>query len=195
MLEPVSLSRRSLLKTGVVGTVALVGATTLAQLQGCQSMSIENAASTPDQTGWKLLRPKDRVILGTVAPVALAGAFPADRQTALTAFLPQIDSFLYSTSRANHAALSQLFDLLDMRVTRLMLTGMWRRWEDMTDPQLEEFLTSWRDSSMNQLRLGYAQLTQVLSLVWYAQLSNVDNAIYPGPPPHVPTPLSVEHAA
>lgn len=200
-LEPVTLSRRSLLKTGMLGTMMLVGASTLAQLQGCATVATTSASTSTNNNPWKLLRPKDRAILGAVAPIALGNAFPQDRQAALEAFLPQVDTFLFSTSTANHAALHQLFDLLDLGVTRVLLTGVWGSWENLNDEQVDDFLNGWRDSSMNQLRLGYAQLTQVLSLVWYAQPANIPTSIYPGPPAHIPMPLSQkqssaqEHAA
>lgn len=193
MLEPAALSRRSFMKTGVLGSAMLVGASIVAQLQGCASLPATEADGSP--TSWKLLRPKDRAILGAVAPVALAGAFPQDRSTALNTFLPQVDTFLFSTSKANHEALHQMFDLLDMRITRVLLTGAWSSWDSITDDQVESFMASWRDSSMNQLRLGYAQLTQVLNLVWYAQPTNISNVIYPGPPQHVPTPLTAHVSA
>lgn len=188
MLEPAALSRRSFMKTGVLGSVMLVGASTIAQLQGCATLPATEADGSP--TTWKLLRPKDRAILGAIAPVALAGAFPQDRAATLDTFLPQVDTFLFSTSQANHEALHQMFDLLDMRITRVLLTGAWSSWDTISDEQVEDFLNSWRDSAMNQLRLGYAQLTQVLNLVWYAQPANITNSVYPGPPQHIPTPLT-----
>lgn len=188
LLEPAALSRRSFIKTGVVGSMMLVGASTVAQLQGCATLPATEADGSP--TSWKLLRPKDRAILGAIAPVALAGAFPQDRAATLDIFLPQVDTFLFSTSKANHEALHQMFDLLDMRITRVLLTGAWSSWDNIRDEQVEDFMNSWRGSSMNQLRLGYAQLTQVLNLVWYAQPANITHAIYPGPPQHVPTPLT-----
>lgn len=191
-LEPVTLSRRSILKTGMLGTMMLVGASTLAQLQGCASVPATSASTSTNNKSWKLLRPKDRAILGAVAPIALGNAFPQDRQAALDTFLPQVDNFLFSTSTANHAALHQLFDLLDLGVTRVLLTGVWGSWENLSDEQVDDFLNGWRNSSMNQLRLGYAQLTQVLSLVWYAQPTNIPTSIYPGPPAHIPMPLAHE---
>lgn len=193
ILEHVTLSRRSILKTGMLGTALLVGASTLAQLQGCQSLPTTGSDGTPSP--WKLLRPKDRVILNAISPVALAHAFPQDRAAALETFMPQVDRFLFSTSTANHAALHQLFDLLDLGITRVLLAGVWRSWENLEDEQINDFLIGWRDSSINQLRLGYAQLTQVLNLVWYAQPANISPEIYPGPPAHIPSPVSLEHAA
>lgn len=193
MLEPAALSRRSFVKTGVLGSVMLVGASTVAQLQGCASLPATDSDGNP--TSWKLLRPKDRAILGAIAPVALAGAFPQDRAATLDTFLPQVDTFLFSTSKGNHDALYQLFDLLDLRVTRVLLTGVWSSWGNIQDDQVEDFMQSWRDSSMNQLRLGYAQLTQVLNLVWYAQPANISPTIYPGPPKHEPTPLTAHVSA
>lgn len=191
-LERVTLSRRSILKTGLIGTTLLAGASTLAQLQGCQSTL---STTSTEASAWRVLRPKDRVIMGAIAPVALAKAFPEDRTAALDKFLPQIDTFLFSTSITNHAALHQLFDFLDMGITRVMLAGLWQPWEKLSDAQVEGFLESWRGSAINQLRLGYAQLTQVLSLVWYAQPENVPASLYPGAPQHIPTPLTQERTA
>lgn len=185
-LEKITLSRRSVLRTGLVGTLMLGGVSALSTLQGCQQTPL----LPPPNDNFRVLRPRDRVILGAIAPVVLAGAFPQDRPPAVQTFLPQIDSFLFSTNTVAHDALHQLFDALDTRPVRWALTGIWSRWEDVTDDQVEALLTRWKSSSIKQLRIGYGQLSQIINLVWYAQPANTRD-IYPGSPDHNPPALAL----
>lgn len=184
-LEPIDLSRRSLLKTGLAGTVLLATGSLMAQLQGCTTSAVSPATGNG---ALRLFRAQDEKILRACVPVILAGAFPPQRQAALDTFLPRLDEFLYNTNTANHTALHQLFDALDMRLTRFAVAGLWGDWNTQSDADIEHFLARWRDSSINQFRLGYAQLTQAVNLVWYAWPGALDNERYPGPPEHIPTP-------
>jgi hypothetical protein len=177
-LEPVTLSRRSILRVGL-GTTALFATGTL--LGACQPS--QNASVAGHETLFRVLRPTDIAILGAITPVVLDGIYPTDRARANATFMPQLDSFLFSTNTMNHEVLHQLLDLLDIRVIRWAMTGLWSDWQAADDASIEAFLQRWRDSRVGQLRAGYAQLTQIINLVWFAQPANTAR-IYPGAPRH-----------
>ena len=183
-LEPVTLSRRSVLRVGL-GTTALFA--TGALLGACQP-AIRPSADTGGYA-FQVLRPKDIAILGAITPVVLDGLFPADRARANAAFMPSLDRFLFSTNTMNHEVLHQLLDLLDVRLVRWAMTGLWSDWQTADDADIESFLQGWRDSSIGQLRAGYAQLTQIINLVWFALPDNTAS-IYPGAPRHAPLAVS-----
>lgn len=183
-LEPVTLSRRSVLRVGL-GTTALFA--TGALLGACQPSPVSVGGT--DGGAFRVLRPADIVILGAITPVVLDGLYPEDRTRANAVFMPQLDSFLFSTNTMNHAVLHQLLDLLDIRVIRWAMTGLWSDWQSAEDADIEAFLQGWRDSRIGQLRAGYAQLTQIINLVWFAQPAN-NASLYPGAPRHEPSAVS-----
>jgi hypothetical protein len=176
--ERVTLSRRSVLRVGLGTTVLFATGSFLGACQPSQ-----NASMTGNESRFRVLRPTDIAILGAITPVVLDGMYPSDRAGANAVFMPQLDSFLYSTNTMNHEVLHQLLDLLDIRVIRWPMTGLWSHWEDADDASIEAFLQRWRDSRVGQLRAGYAQLTQIINLVWFAQPTNTAS-IYPGAPRH-----------
>ena len=177
-LEPVTLSRRSVLRVGL-GTTVLFATGTL--LGACQPTG--NASMAGAETPFRVLRPTDIAILGAITPVVLDGMYPPDRARANATFMPQLDRFLFSTNTMNHEVLHQLLDLLDIRVIRWAMTGLWSDWQDADDASIDAFLQRWRDSRVGQLRAGYAQLTQIINLVWFAQPANTAS-LYPGAPRH-----------
>ena len=179
------LDRRGFLKVSLVGSGLLLGASVLGSVQGCATHQLATQPERP----LKVLRDKDAAILSAVAPVVLKGAFPVEpqpRREALDRLLVQIDTFLSHSSEYAHGEFKKLFDLMYLPVTRVLLTGLWSRWETASDADIEDFLLGWRDSFINDLRMGYAQLTQLTSLVYYSDPASWTADIYPGPPQHLP---------
>lgn len=180
------LHRRGFLKMGLVGSGLLLGASMLGSLQGC---STHQLASQPERP-LKILREKDAIILSAVAPVVLKGALPTDpgaRQQAIDRLLIQVDEFLLHSSEYAYGEFELLFDLMYLAPTRVLMTGLWRSWEHASEASIETFLADWRDSRINKLRMGYAQLTQLTSLVYYSDPASWDAGVYPGPPQHLPS--------
>lgn len=178
------LDRRGFLKFGLMGTGLLLGAGALGSLQGCATHQLVSQPERP----LRLLREKDAVILAAVLPVVLKGSFPADpvaRQQSTDRMLIQVDEFLLHSSEFTHGELKMLFDLLHLPPTRALVAGLWRPWDEASEDDIEAFLTRWRDSRLNLLRMGYAQLTQLVSLMYYSD-SHHWGDLYPGPPQHLP---------
>jgi hypothetical protein len=176
-------SRRSFLKLGFVSTGVLASASMVSGLTGCAAIP-----KTQTTSPLKLLRPKDVVILESLAPIVLADCIPENpqqRAVALKQLIESTDDFLFSSSPFNHHALAELFDLLYLPPTRIALAGVWNNWEDASASSKEHFLTSWRDSSFGLFRTGYTQITQLLAIAWYKNPAHWGNNIYPGPPLHI----------
>ena len=178
------LNRRGFLKLGLVGSGLLMGAGMLGSLQGCATHQL----ATQPERALKVLREKDAAILSAVAPVIMKGNFPTEptaRQQKIDSLLIQVDTFLTKTSEFAHAQFAQLFDLISLAPTRVLLTGVWSNWENASEADVEGFLDGWRDSSFNLFRMGYAQLTQLTSLVYYSDPTSWTDDIYPGPPQQI----------
>lgn len=178
--------RRGFLKMGLVGSGLLLGASVLGPLQGCATHQLATQPERP----LKILREKDAIILSAVAPVVLKGALPTEpaaKQKAIDSLLIQVDEFLLHSSEYAYGEFELLFDLMYLAPTRVLMTGLWSRWENASEDAIAAFLTGWRDSSINKLRMGYAQLTQLTSLVYYSDPASWSAEIYPGPPQHIPS--------
>ena len=110
-------SRRSFLKLGLMSTSVLASARMVSGLTGCSAMP-----KTQTSSPLKLLRPKDVVILESLAPIVLADCIPEDphqRSAALQQLIESTDGFLFHSSQFNHHDLAELFDLLYLPPTRI----------------------------------------------------------------------------
>ena len=169
------LSRRGLLKVGLLGGAFLATAGVTARLSGC-------SAGGP-AAGFAVLRGSDLPSLRALIPVVLEGAVPAEAmQAAVDATLQGIDHNLHHLSPELLKLTQQLFDVLAMTVTRGPLTGIWGSWENASAEDIRQFLDRWEHSSLDLLRMGHASLLQVVLMSWYARPQSWAHCGYPGPP-------------
>ena len=169
------LSRRGLLKVGLLGGAFLATAGVTASLSGC-------SASVP-ATGYQVLRASDLPSLRAIIPVMLEGAVrPEALQAAVDATLLGVDNNLQHLSPELLKLTQQLFDVLAMAVTRGPLTGIWGSWENASQADIQQFLKRWEHSSLDLLRMGHASLLQLILMAWYARPQSWAHCGYPGPP-------------
>ncbi|AYC31102.1 twin-arginine translocation pathway signal protein [Pseudomonas cavernae] len=169
------LSRRGLLKVGLLGSAFLATAGVTASLSGC-------SASTP-ANGFAVLRDSDLPFLRALIPVMLTGAVKAEQLLqAVQGTLNSLDASLNHVSPALLKQTQQLFDLLALPVTRGPLTGVWGSWEKASNADLQAFLTRWEHSSIGLLRMGHAALLQLVMMAWYSRPESWAHCGYPGPP-------------
>ena len=169
------LSRRGLLKVGLLGGAFLATAGVTASLSGC-------SASVP-ATGYNVLRASDLPNLRAIIPVVLEGAVrPEALQAAVDATLLGVDNNLQHLSPELLKLTQQLFDVLAMAVTRGPLTGIWGSWENASQADIQQFLKRWEHSSLDLLRMGHASLLQLILMAWYARPQSWAHCGYPGPP-------------
>ncbi|MCO7513187.1 twin-arginine translocation pathway signal protein [Pseudomonas guariconensis] len=159
------MHRRDLLQFSLGASVFLAGAS----LVGCSPQ-----ASAP---GFSTLRDDDLPLLHALTPVVLAGT-----QASPTLVLHSLDHKLAALSPAMLKLTRQLFDVLNLPLTRGPLTGVWGRWENASPAQVSAFLARWQDSSLNLLRMGHASLLQLLLMAWYERPEAWAACGYPGPP-------------
>jgi hypothetical protein len=162
--------RRFLGSTVALSTVAAVPA-----ISGCSE-------STPAATGLRYLRPFDLVLLRKIAPSILGIPSAQLDDQIWQSFQLQLDRSLDAFGPAVAAEYIELLDLLDWFPSRGLLAGQWQSWEKAGADDVEEFLESWRSSSITVLNKGYRALTAWQQVSWYALPINSNRAGYPGPP-------------
>ena len=169
------LSRRSLLKVGLMGSALLGTAGLTATLTGC-------SASHPAK-GYLVLRDSDLPFLRALIPVLLNGSVPASSMPgAVEGTLQSLDTNLAHLSPEMRKLTVQLFDVLALPVTRGPLTGVWGSWESARAEDMRRFLQRWQNSSISLLRMGHASLLQLVMMAWYSRQEAWAHCGYPGPP-------------
>ncbi|MDM8349025.1 twin-arginine translocation pathway signal protein [Pseudomonas sp. sp1636] len=174
-LDSSGLSRRNLLKVGLLGSALLATAGLTATLSGC-------SASTP-KAGFSVIRETDLAFLQTLIPVLLEGAVaPTMMAQAVSGTLESLDYSLNHLSPELLKLTVQLFDVLAMPLTRGPLTGIWGRWDNASASEVRAFLERWQNSSIGLLQMGHASLLQLVMMSWYGRAESWAHCGYPGPP-------------
>jgi hypothetical protein len=174
-LDAPQLSRRSLLRVGLLGSAFLAGAGLTASLSGC-------SASRP-HAGFAVIRSSDLAFLQALIPVMLEGAIaPEKMPQAVAGTLESLDYSLNHLSPAMLKLTVQLFDVLALPLTRGPLTGVWSSWQHASPADVQAFLERWQNSSIGLLKMGHASLLQLVMMSWYGRAESWAHCGYPGPP-------------
>lgn len=174
-IDSPQLSRRSLLKVGLLGSALLAGAGLTASLSGC-------SASMP-LAGFAVIRASDLPFLHALIPVMLEGAVPPQQMPqALAGTLESLDYSLDHLSPEMLKLTVQLFDVLALPLTRGPLTGVWGSWQNASTSEVRAFLERWQHSSIGLLQMGHASLLQLVMMSWYGRAESWAHCGYPGPP-------------
>jgi len=172
----VNTSRRDFFKVSLLGSAALLVGGGLSNL--VLAKSNKNALAN-----FNFLRQTDAMFLLALAPVLLKGNYPgtlglkADQR-----LLSAIDKQISSLSEHSRNQLRRLFDLLSSSTLRYLAGASINDWSTAPIEQIESFLQGWKNSMFALKRTGYASLGKLLSISWYAQAENYQQAGYPGPP-------------
>ncbi|HVP88331.1 MAG TPA: hypothetical protein VMU79_09665 [Casimicrobiaceae bacterium] len=169
------MTRRTLLKAGVVGVAGLV-----------LLRWLYTTTSAPAATASKD-RPLDsdaRTVLTAVIPVILDGALPAgeDAAKARDEALDGAAEAIAGLPPAVRKELDQLFALLAFAPTRCLVAGVWSPWPEASRESIAAFLLRWRDSRFALLRSAYDALHQIVLGAWYANPRAWPAIGYTGPP-------------
>lgn len=171
-------ARRSFLKIGLAGTVALSTVSLSAGLVGCHRAEEATAA------GFGALRDADLVLLRALMPVILAGALPneaAVREAQIAEVLMRLDYGLQRVGAPTIKELRKLFDLLNFPITRRLAAGLPVKWQAASAEQIEAFLQRWRASSVGAFNAGYRALTKLITVTYYQIPATWPQSGYPGP--------------
>ncbi|HEX4857676.1 MAG TPA: hypothetical protein VFV17_01580 [Usitatibacteraceae bacterium] len=165
------LTRRSFLKFGVAGALAL----SLAPWVEGRAGARKRAA----------LDDEDRALVRALAPALLAGALPADepsRTAALDEILAALEQTLGGLPSAVRAELDALFALLLFAPARRWLCGVSEPWMRAAPQQVEAFLNSWQHGRFALQRQGYQALARLIQACWYGNPRAWTAIGYAGPP-------------
>lgn len=159
-------TRRTFLKAGLVGGTLLAAGGLAALLVG------RDAAADR------------REVLAGVIPAVLAGALPEDergRAAAVERCAKGVETAIAGLAPSAQQEAGQLFALLAMPPTRVLLAGLGTPWERATEAEVSAFLERWRGHSVMLFRSGYHALHDLVLGAWYADESTWEAIGYPGP--------------
>jgi hypothetical protein len=126
-----------------------------------------------------------REVLGAVIPAMLDGAVPAaepQRQAAIEKTRVDVEAAIAALAPAAQDELAQLFALMAIAPTRLVLTGIARPWHEAGIAEVSAMLQSWRTHRLALLRGAYHGLHDLITAGWYADEARWAAIGYPGPP-------------
>ncbi|MFI7855700.1 twin-arginine translocation pathway signal protein [Pseudomonas promysalinigenes] len=141
------------------------------------SVSLIGCSAETPAANYQALRDDDLPALRALIAVVLADTAASDEWV-----LPSLDRKLAALSPQMLKLTRQLFDVLNLPLTRGPLTGVWGAWEQASADQVTAFLQRWQNSSLDLLRMGHAALLQLLQMAWYECPQAWAACSYPGPP-------------
>lgn len=149
------LTRRQLIKTGLMGSVLLVGAGYL-------------AAPAPDPVPVQSPQPlafltrHHAIVIAAIAPAMLAV-----ERLDLNLVTQGVDAAIRALPLALQAEVGQLLDLLANPWGRRWLAGLSTPWPRATRSDITAFLQRWQQSRFALLRTGYQALHALIMAAWY----------------------------
>jgi hypothetical protein len=159
-------NRRTFLKAGLLGGALLVAGGLAATLAGRDPVADR------------------RRVLGGVIPAVLAGALPEApeaREAAVARCLKGVETAIAGLSPAAQQEAAQLFALLAIPPTRVLLAGVHAGWDEAGPDEVAAFLERWRGHASSLMRSGYHALHDLVLGAWYADESTWEAVGYPGP--------------
>lgn len=175
-LDQQGSARRGFLKTSFLGGLTLSAAGATAGLTGCGGKAVTAAE------GYRYLRTDDVLLFSAIIPVVLAPiTTQKDFAGTIDRVLQQIDEFGFNLDAPASAEIYKLFDLLNMRVTRWLATGVGSAWQDASVEDIQKFLNKWRDSSIGLFNAGYRALSKFVAVAYFCLPESRAASGYPGP--------------
>jgi hypothetical protein len=174
----VEQGRRTFLKTGIAGCALLFLGRWLPQARAA-----EQAADS--KFAFANLTAADAGVLVRVVPVMLKDALPqehAERNAAIGEIVRGVDVTIGYQPAHIRDEIRDLFGILTGTVTRALIAGIWRSWENASEKDVREFLASWRNSRLDALRSAYIGLNNLIVGSWYGNPKSWKRIGYPGPP-------------
>lgn len=162
-------SRRSFLKAGLIGAIALAAAG-----------GLYRTFKTPSQPENFTLDGDAKVALSAIVGVMLKGAItptPEARETAIV----RVQGAIAGLPLATQKEIQDLFGLMVLGPTRRFLVGLPDSWPDAKPDDVAAFLQSWRTHRIGMLQGAYHALHDLILGPWYADESTWATIGYPGP--------------
>ncbi|HCN89444.1 MAG TPA: hypothetical protein DIT28_09725 [Oxalobacteraceae bacterium] len=162
-------SRRSFLKVGLAGAVALA-------LAG----GLYRALRTPSPLDKFTLDGDAKSALAAIVAVVLKGALPVSRQDTEAAIV-RVQGAIAGLPLITQKEIQDLFALLTLGPTRRFLAGIPDNWSNAKPDDIAAFLQNWRFHRISMLQSAYLALHDLIIGPWYADESTWTSIDYPGP--------------
>jgi len=169
--ESVDLSKRGFMKRGFL----------LSVLASSGGVVLSGCSDDPFAHGYKWLQPNDLILLERITRVILGGALPND-PAIVQRYLLSWDDLLTHFSQATQSELRLLFNVLHNPLVRGPSTGIWGGWSSASEQSVSNFLQRWKNSSLEEFRIGQAALLQLSLMAWYGMPEAWPPVGYPGIP-------------
>jgi hypothetical protein len=166
-------NRRSFLKIGVAGAIALAAGGAVYRLAYAPTSGHRFALDGPASTLLTALIPS---MLGPVLPTE-----PAARAAAIGQTVDHVGGAIAGLAPASQKQLQDLFGMLSLAPVRRMLAGVSGGWAHASSVDVDAFLHSWRHHRLQTLQTAYLALHDLIIGAWYAQPANWSAIGYPGP--------------
>lgn len=163
-----TLTRRTFLKVGIFGALALAAA------GGAYRMT------RPAEAGRFELDDGVRTVLTAIIPVILASAVRPGTQD-VKAAVERTHTAILGLPLATQKEIHDLFALLILGPTRRFLAGVPDDWMHAKQEDVAAFLQSWRLHRIGMLQAAYHALHDLITGPWYADESTWQAIGYPGP--------------
>lgn len=175
------LSRRSFLQLSTSAGLTLSAVSFTATLAGC-------APAPGVAPGFKFLREVDLELFRALIPAVVGGHLPAgtaQREAAVHSVMQLLDATSARCNAPAQKALRDLFNLLNLSLTRRLTTGITAPWRETTTAEVEAFLTRWRESGSGLYAAGYRGLVRFIAVSFYGLPQSWPSVGYAGPLDHV----------
>lgn len=163
-----TLSRRSFIKAGLIGTLALATAGGLYR------------ATRPALPAGFALDDETRFALSAIIPVILKDAIDS-APAALDTALMRVRDAIVGLPLATQKEIQDLFGLMTLGPTRRFLVGLSDDWQHAKPDDVAAFLQNWRMSRLSLLQSAYQALHDLITGSWYGSESSWEAIGYPGP--------------
>lgn len=162
-------SRRSFLKVGLLGTLALATAGGLYRM-----------TRPPEAPHQFIMDDAARSVLAAVVPAMLKGAI-APASPDVDAAITRVNDAIAGLSLSAQKEIQDLFALLALGPSRRLLAGVPNDWHEAKQEDVAAFLQDWRFSRLASFQGAYHGLHDLITGSWYSHESTWASIGYPGP--------------
>ncbi|MGH8806475.1 MAG: hypothetical protein ACREX0_01185 [Noviherbaspirillum sp.] len=164
-----TVSRRTFVKTGLIGALTLTTAG-----------GLYRATLRPVMLGKFVLDGAAKSALCAIIPVVLKDAIePAPAQISIA--IARVQDAISGLPFATQKEIADLFGLLTLGPARRFLAGVPDDWPQAKQEDIAAFLQSWRLHRFALLQSAYHALHDLITGAWYADPSTWATIGYPGP--------------
>jgi hypothetical protein len=170
------MNRRQFIQSSVSTTLLALGGVSAFQFYQ-QSQLVYNK-----KIDYVFLNADDDILLDLLIPIYLFGSKKIEIDISLQHIKNNIDGTISLLSHTSQKELRELLDLLASGFGRLVIAGVWLNWQSASEKSITNFISSWRESSIELLQIGYKGIHKIILGSAYAEEKLWSAIGYPGPP-------------